>query len=76
LGHSDKIKIEGVLTNSSIIANILGLFDNQIKKKGQFETAISISGDFTCVPTAAVCTAYNLDFHYTCNSAHIVSAGF
>ena len=76
LGHSDTIKIKGQLLDSIVVANILGLFDNQIKKKGQFETSLYIMGDFTCVPTEEACTAYNLDFHYTCNSAHIVSVGF
>jgi len=76
LGHLDSIKIEGVLKNNVIVSYISGLFDYQLRRHGRFDIEIPLIGDFTCVPDEVVCTAYNLDFHSSCNSAHVVSAGF
>tara|TARA_R110000765_G_scaffold213326_1_gene318423 strand:- start:2112 stop:2570 length:459 start_codon:yes stop_codon:yes gene_type:complete len=76
LGHLDSIKIEGVLKNNVTVSYVSGLFDHQLRRHGRFDTETLIVGKFICVPDGDVCTAYNLDFHYSCNSAHIVSAGF
>jgi hypothetical protein len=75
-GHLDFIKLNGKLLISTTTLILSGEYIDQIKKEGSLIENLEISGLFSCVPSSKACTAYNLDFYYSCNSSHLVSAGF
>jgi hypothetical protein len=68
------IDLRGFFVDTS--SYLIGDFKDSLKLAGILNTAISLNGLFTCVPSSKACTSYTLDFHYSCNSSHIYTCGF